>query len=407
MLQQRTSGILMPVSSLPSPYGIGTLGKESYRFIDFLHRSNMKIWQMLPLLPTGYGDSPYQSVSANALNYYFIDFDILQEQGLLEKEDYASIEWCYDPQRIDYGALFQNKTRVLKKAFSRFDRTNERFVEFLKQGELEDFAIFMTLKTLNGYKTWKEWGEYSVYDEEKIERLKIDHADDIAFWQFTQFIFVEQWKQLKAYAMKRGIRIMGDMPLYLAYDSVEAWKYGKDLFLLDEDLNPVVVAGVPPDAFSAEGQLWGNPIYDWKKMEQNDYTWWRGRLEYAFRFFDIIRIDHFRAFDRYCAIPFGDKNALNGKWVDGPKNKLFAYFKDRNIVAEDLGIIDEGVVQLLSDVGYPGMKVWSLVWMEIPIIAISLPPMQVRIASSIRVRMTICLSVSTFVIFLSRNMLPL
>lgn len=347
----------MPISSLPTPYGIGTLGKEAYDFVDFLEKSHMKIWQILPLLPTNYGDSPYQSCSANALNFYFIDFTMLKDEGLLKEEDYACVDWKFDDRRVHYGKLFEEKARILKIAFDNYNKESEEFVSFLKEGVYEDFAIFMTLKTMFSHKAWKEWGEYAVYDEEKINQLKKDRADDIAFWQFTQFLFLKQWDKLKAYTKKKGIEIMGDMPLYVAFDSVEAWKYGKDLFLFDEDQNPVVVAGVPPDAFSADGQLWGNPIYNWEKMKAENYAWWKDRINYAFRFFDILRIDHFRGFDEYYVIPFGAKTAMVGEWREGPKAKLFEDFKDAKIVAEDLGIIGESVRRLLKATGYPGMRV--------------------------------------------------
>lgn len=354
----RMAGMLFPVTALPSPYGVGTLGKAAYDFIDFLHRSKIGVWQILPLLPTNYGDSPYQSCCASALNYYFIDFELLREEGLLQREDYASIDWGSDPRRVDYGKLFLHKAEVLRKAFSNFDRRDETFQTLLKEGTYRDFAIFMTLKGMHGNRAWQEWPkEYRVYNEETVSRFERDHEEDVLFWQFTQFLFLRQWDAMKAYAAKNGVSIMGDMPLYIAYDSVEVWKYGSKLFRLDEDKNPVLVAGVPPDAFSDEGQLWGNPVYDWEKMKRDGYAWWKARILYAFRFFDILRIDHFRGFDRYYAIPAESETAKNGRWEDGPKAALFADLLEKNIVAEDLGVIDEGVVKLMKDVGYPGMKI--------------------------------------------------
>ena len=358
-MKQRTSGILMPISSLPSPYGIGTLGKEAYAFIDFLAKSKMTIWQILPLLPTNYGDSPYQSCAANALNYYFIDFPTLIEEGLLSKEDVSSVNWGGDELRVDYGALFLIKAALLKKAFAAFDRTNASFVSFLEKGEYFDFAVFMTLKEKFSYQPWTEWGEYRKYDAEKVDRFCALHREEIDFWQFTQFLFLKQWDKLKAYAKEKGISVMGDMPLYLAYDSVEVWKYGDKLFRMDGDRIPEVVAGCPPDFFSEDGQLWGNPTYDWEKMKEDGYAWWKERIEYAFRLFDVVRIDHFRGFDRYYAIPYGEKTARVGTWVDGPKSALFSSFLNRRIVAEDLGVLDEGVLTMMKEVAYPGMKVLS------------------------------------------------
>lgn len=358
-MKKRTSGMLMPISSLPSPYGIGTLGKEAFDFIDFLAKSKMTVWQILPLLPTNYGDSPYQSCAGNALNFYFIDFPALVEEGLLREEDVSSLDWGSDPHRVDYGALFRNKAVLLKRAFASFDKTKKDFVSFLKRGEYRDFAVFMTLKETFSHRPWTEWGEYRQYDEEKIADFCSKHEAEIDFWQFTQYLFLRQWKKLKAYAGEKGIFIFGDMPLYLAYDSVEVWKYGNKLFRMDEERVPEVVAGCPPDAFSEDGQLWGNPTYDWEKMKEDDYAWWKERIAYAFRFFDIVRIDHFRGFDRYYAIPYGEETARVGEWVDGPKAALFASFHRRRIVAEDLGIIDEGVVSMMKEVGYPGMRVLS------------------------------------------------
>lgn len=357
----RQAGILMPVSSLPSSVGIGTLGKGAYAFVDWLQSAGMRVWQVLPLLPTGYGDSPYQSCASNALNYYFIDFDILAEEGLLKKEEYENIPWSEDERRVDYGQQFAHKIQVLKKAFLRFDKKDTAWLAFLQQGEYADFALFMALKSKFAYAPWTAWDEpYKNGETETLNAFFEENADELAFWQFTQYIFLKQWSALRAYANERGIQIMGDMPIYLSSDSVEMWKYRRQLFMLDEDGNPALCAGVPPDAFSEDGQLWGNPVYDWAKMKKDGYAWWKQRIEDAFASqFDIIRIDHFRAFDRFFAIPIDAETAKEGEWLDGPKSALFEEFKGYAIVAEDLGVIDDGVRTLLKETGYPGMKVFE------------------------------------------------
>ena len=347
----------MPISSLPNNYGIGTLGKTSYEFIDFLRKSNMKIWQILPLLPTGYGNSPYQSCYATALNYYFIDFDLLRKDGLLKKKDYQNIKWYDSEREVNYGILFENKLKVLKIAFKRFDKTSKDWLEFLNKGEYLDYAVFMSLKEDNNYQSFTAWGRYSTYKQPLIDKYIAKNLKRIEFWQFTQYIFLKQWSNLKAYANKNGIEIMGDMPIYVSEDSVEMWKYGKDLFMLDSKGRTTVVAGVPPDGFSKDGQLWGNPVYDWDKMAKNGYKWWNDRINHAFTVYDIIRIDHFRGFDRFFAIPKGCDSAKSGYWIDGPKFDLFKDKTHLKIVAEDLGVIDDGVNQLISKTGYPGMRV--------------------------------------------------
>lgn len=350
----------MPVSSLPSTQGIGTLGKGAYEFIDWLESAGMKIWQVLPLLPTSYGDSPYQSASSDALNHYFIDFELLEGEGLLEKADYATIDWSYDERRVDYGKQFECKIPVLKKAFARFDRTKQDWLKFLNAGKYADYALFMTLKTEFGYAPWTEWAEpYKSSEGKGLESYIEAHREEIEFWQFTQYIFLKQWNTLHAYAKEKGIEIMGDMPIYVASDSVETWKYRRELFMLDSEGNPALKAGVPPDAFSEDGQLWGNPVYDWAKMKESGYAWWKARIGYAFELFDILRIDHFRAFDRFFVIPQDAETAKEGEWLDGPGMNLFKEFGKLSIVAEDLGVIDDGVRKLLKKTGYPGMKVLS------------------------------------------------
>ena len=358
--KERRAGILMPISALPSNEGIGTLGEQAYAFIDWLKKAGMKIWQVLPLLPTGYGDSPYQSCASDALNFYFIDLKTLEKDGLLEKEDYEDIDWGEDERRVDYGKLFVFKANVLRKAFARFDTAQADWTQFLQDGKYKDFALFMSLKNQFSHKPWTEWEkEYKDCNVSVLEKYQKENKQDIEFWQFTQYLFLKQWNALRAYAKENGISIMGDMPIYVAYDSVEAWKYRRDLFMLDGEDEISLRAGVSPDAFSDDGQLWGNPVYDWEKMRSDGYLWWKKRFTYAFSLFDILRIDHFRAFDRFYAIPAGAETAQEGKWMDGPKAELFVGMEDCEIVAEDLGEIDEGVRKLLKKTGYPGMKIFE------------------------------------------------
>lgn len=358
---KRSGGILMPVSALPSDCGIGTLGQGAYDFVDWLQSAGMKIWQVLPLLPTGYGDSPYQSCSADAVNPYFIDFELLVKDGLLESADYQELTWQDDIRRVDYGRQFLQKTKVLKKAFGRFDKTASDWQAFLKEGKYADYALFMALKTKFFYLPWMEWPKaYADGEKAVIDAFIVENKDEIEFWQFTQYIFLRQWKALLSYAHAKGILIMGDMPIYLSEDSVETWKYREKLFALDSEGKLSLRAGVPPDAFSEDGQFWGNPVYDWKKHETTGYAWWKERIEYTFTLFDLVRIDHFRAFDRFFAIPAGAESAKEGEWLDGPKIALFkALGKEYPIIAEDLGIIDEGVIKLMNDTGYPGMKIFE------------------------------------------------
>ncbi len=350
----------MPVSSLPSAYGIGTLGAGAYAFVDWLQKANMKIWQVLPLLPTGYGDSPYQSFASDALNYYFIDFALLEKDGLLTKDDYVNAQWGDDARRVDYGLQFAQKTQILRKAFDRFDTTASEWQAFVLDGKYKDFALFMSLKIRFAYAPWDAWDTpYKNAEASALLAHEKQYEKEIAFWQFTQYIFLKQWRALRAYANERGVEIMGDMPIYVAYDSVETWKYRDRLFDLNKDGNIGKRAGVPPDDFCDDGQFWGNPVYDWVKLRKEKYAWWKDRISYAFSLFDIVRIDHFRGFDRYYAVPEGAETAKEGAWLDGPKAELFKGLKRAKIVAEDLGVIDDGVRKLLKDTGYPGMKVFE------------------------------------------------
>ena len=357
-MKKRNTGILLHISSLPSKYGIGTLGEEAYKFVDFLKKSNISIWQILPLTVTSYGDSPYQSPSSFGLNYFFIDLDILIKKGLLKEEDVNSINWGESNTRVDYGNLFNVRLPLLKKAFSNFDITNKEFCGFIKTNkQFNDFALFMTIKELNGLKSWKEWDvKYLNYSIELEKEIIKSYKDIYYFYLWTQFEFVSQYKELKKYANSNGIKIMGDLPIYVAFDSAEVWKY-PDLFELDEKHNPVRVAGCPPDCFSENGQLWGNPLYNWEYHKETGYKWWNERIKRNLELFDLLRIDHFRGFSRYYAIPFGDSTAKNGKWIVGPG---FDFFRDKlnlNIVAEDLGMIDDQFLELMKQTGYPGMKI--------------------------------------------------
>ena len=354
---ERSAGILMPISSLPSPYGIGTLGREAYRFVDFLQAAGCKVWQVLPLQPTSFGNSPYQTCAANALNPYLIDLECLREDGLLAREDFCNLEWGKDARRVDYGAMYHLRARVLKRAFARFDRTSGEWLEFRGRGKYRDFARFMTLKAHFGGAACSDWGKYAVYDETLVGEFAAENDEEIAFWEFTQYLFLAQWKKLKAYANEHGVAIMGDIPMYLSRDSVEAWRYKKELFLVDEEGNFTMQAGVPPDAFSDEGQLWGNPIYDWARMQKGGFAWWHARILDALELYDILRIDHFIGFIRYYAIPEGASSAKVGEWRKGPGGAVFEGLKRLPIVAEDLGLITDEMRAEIDAIGFPGMKI--------------------------------------------------
>lgn len=364
MSSNRKSGILMHITSLPSEYGIGKFGKEAYDFIDYLAGCKQKYWQILPLSPTSYGDSPYQSFSIHAGNPYFIDFEILADEGLLKETDFKNIKWCDDERYVDYDKMYKLNFKVLRKAYENFKNNIPKpYCEYEKANDywLSDYALFMSLKDAYNGKPWIEWDTSLVKrDKSAIERAKNKYKDDIGFWKFTQYKFYEQWFKLKGYANSNGIEIIGDVPIYVAYDSVDVW-CSPELFELDENLLPINVAGCPPDIFTPLGQLWGNPLYNWELMKKNDYLWWVNRIETAQKTYDVIRIDHFRGFDSYFSIPFGDKNALGGHWEDGPKIELFKAVKEKlgkvKIIAEDLGFITPSVKRLLRQSGYPGMKV--------------------------------------------------
>ncbi|MBR2930430.1 MAG: 4-alpha-glucanotransferase [Clostridia bacterium] len=356
-MKERHAGILLPITALPSPYGVGSFGSEARSFVDFLHSAGQRVWQVLPLVPTGFGDSPYSSSCAIAGSPYLIDIDILIEKGLLTTKEAEEYRCDKDPSRVDYESLFYKRIALLKIAFSRFDKTNPDFLSFVKSGDYYDFSVFMTLKEAHSWQALSFWDKkYIKRDSDAVREFEKNNEDNILFWQFTQYEFFLQWRALKRYANDKGVEIMGDMPLYVSLDSAEVWAH-PELFLLDEEGHPIDVAGVPPDYFSEDGQLWGNPLYNWERMREDGYAWWTDRLKRALGMYDIVRIDHFRGFDRFYAVPAGSPNARIGKWVDGPKESLFLDKLDWKIVAEDLGTLDEGVYRLLRNTGYPRMKI--------------------------------------------------
>ena len=350
-------GVLMHISSLPSKYGIGTFGIEAYKFVDFLNKIKAKYWEILPLGVTSFGDSPYQSFSSVGLNYYFIDLDELVKEGLLEKKEIHNKDFVSDEDRVNYSLLFNNRIKILKKAFNRFNVKSKSFVEFVNKKTYHDFAFFMTLKEINDFKPWYEFSnEYKTYSKKLEERVIKENYQLYLFYLFTQYEFLNQYNKLKKYANNKGIRIIGDMPIYVSYDSIEMYK-NSDLFLVDDNNVPTLVSGCPPDEFSTDGQLWGNPIYNYEKMKENNYKWFSNRIKYNLGLFDFLRIDHFRGFSAYYAIPFGMKNARIGKWISGPGIDIFKPFLNKPIIAEDLGFKDDKLVKLLEDTNYPGMKI--------------------------------------------------
>lgn len=360
----RASGILMHISSLPGKYGIGKMGKHAFAFADFLRKSKQKYWQILPVSPTSYGDSPYQSFSVYAGNPYFIDFETLEEQGYLEPSDYKDIDWGDDLCAVDYGLLYKKVFEVLRIAYERFVKNPEdEYADFLNINAhwVKDYGLFMALKYAHGGKPWYEWEHgLKMREDNAVEQAKHEYRDDIDFWCFVQYKYYEQWEKLKSYVNSLGIEIIGDIPIYVAYDSVDVWTKPQ-YFLLDEEKNPIDVAGCPPDAFTDLGQLWGNPLYRWDVMEREHYSWWIDRIKSAVHTYDVVRIDHFRGFESYYAIPANRTDARVGEWRKGPDFKLFAEIEKQlgrqRIIAEDLGFITDEVAKLLKAVGFPGMKV--------------------------------------------------
>ena len=358
----RESGILMHITSLPGPYGVGTVGKYAYEFVDFLKLAGQSCWQILPLNPTGYGDSPYQSCSAFAGNHYLIDLNTLVEQGLLQQEELDGIVWNIREDQVDFGRLYQNRLDVLRCAFARF--TDEAALDtFCREqaGWLPDYALYMALKDENSGKPWYQWEQsLKTRDPDAMWEARLRLKRQIRFYCFTQYAFYSQWEQLHDYAGKNGIAIIGDVPIYVPLDSVDVWS-DPELFQLDESLTPTAVAGVPPDAFTADGQLWGNPLYRWDAMKKDGYRWWLRRLSAAGKLYDRVRLDHFRGFEAYWSVPYKDDTARNGHWVKGPGmdfiNAVKRALPELQLIAEDLGLLTPEVLALRDESGFPGMKV--------------------------------------------------
>lgn len=351
--------MLCHISSLPNEYGIGTLGKEAYAFADFLKKGKIKYWQILPLVQTGFGDSPYQSVCCTSGNPYFIDLVALCREGLLTEEELEAEKM---PQgRVDYAALYQRRYAALKRAYSRFNIHSDEFQAFVKGGEFDDYALFMSLKSRykTGFADFPDDYKYRREPALSLFREEV-YESDYCFWLFLQFQFRRQWQKLKAYVNSLGIQIIGDIPLYVAYDSSDVWAR-PELFSVDGDYRLTDVAGVPPDYFSATGQLWGNPLYNWDKLAEEHYEWWIGRVEAASALYDVIRLDHFRGLDRYFSIKAGEATAERGVWKKGPQTQLFRAIEGRlgrlNFIAEDLGVLDDGVIRLREECRFPGMKI--------------------------------------------------
>ncbi|MEG2958470.1 MAG: 4-alpha-glucanotransferase [Oscillospiraceae bacterium] len=359
----RSSGILMHISSLPSPYGIGTMGREARAFAEFLAAAGQTYWQILPICPTSFGDSPYQSFSTYAGNPYLIDPEDLERDGLLRPEEYKNQDWG-DPGRVDYGLLYQKRYPMLRLAADRFlQNPAPEFMQFCRANAfwLDPYALFMALKEHHGGAPWQDWEEpLRNRNQQALMQAESDLSGEISFWRVVQFLFFRQWNGLKRYANDRGISIIGDLPIYVSGDSVEVWTDPQQ-FQLDKNLLPTEVAGCPPDGFSAQGQLWGNPLFDWDYMAQDGYKWWIRRIAYQCKIYDVLRIDHFRGFDTYYAIPYGDKTAQNGRWRQGPGAELFAAVEQvlgkQHIIAEDLGFLTPTVHALRDATGFPGMKV--------------------------------------------------
>ncbi len=362
---RRKSGILLPIFSLPSKYGIGTIGKEAYNFIDFLKRSGQEYWQILPVGPTSYGDSPYSSFSTFAGNPYFIDLDMLKSDGLLTQEDIDSFDYGADERYIDYGKLYENRLSVLEiaaeKGYKKYARQIGAF-KLKNELWLSEYALFMACKKHFGDVSWIEWPDEKLrkHDARACAKYRKLLREEVRFYEFVQFLFFKQWGALKNYSDKNGIKIIGDIPIYVALDSVDVWSE-PHWFCLDEENLPIEVAGVPPDYFSEDGQLWGNPLYDWRKLEEDGYGWWIRRIDGVKRLYDVLRIDHFRGFESYWAVPYGEETAKDGRWKKGPGMKLVGIFRtwfaDLSFIAEDLGLMTSEVIKLLRESKFPGMKV--------------------------------------------------
>ena len=365
-MKKRQSGVLMHISSLPGKYGIGSFGQSAYDFVDFLVRTKQRYWQILPLGTTSYGDSPYQSFSAFAGNTYFIDFDILIEEGLLNEADVKGADFGDDPRKVDYAKIFDARRPIMEKAVARFLKADDLsdYESFVKQNAawLEVFAEYMAIKEHFDNLAWTEWPDEAIRRREaaSLASYREKLADKLTYHRVTQYLFFKQWLRLKAYANEHHIEIVGDMPIYVAADSADVWAQ-PHFFKTDAVGKPTCVAGCPPDEFSETGQLWGNPIYDWEAMDKDGYAWWIERLRESFKIYDIVRIDHFRGFESYWEVPADSDTSATGKWVKGPDYKLFAAVKealgDLNIIAEDLGFMTDEVIELRERTGFPGMKI--------------------------------------------------
>lgn len=360
---RRSSGILLHITSLPGPYGVGTLGQSARDFADFLSAAGQTWWQMLPLGPTGYGDSPYQSFSTFAGNPYLIDLDRLIEAGLLQRPEVQPLDLDQDPQRVNFARLYRERFKVLHKAFSRFSQDEGAYQKFCREEAfwLEDYALFMALKDAHRGAAWQHWSyAYKYRDVAALQQFRAEHSGELAFYQFLQYLFFTQWQALQEDLHQRGLLTIGDLPFYVAEDSADTWAH-PELFMLDDERNSIFVGGCPPDAFTVDGQLWGNPCYKWERHEADDFVWWTQRIAWQLSIFDRIRIDHFRGFESFWQIPAGDPTARNGLWVKGPGLPFFEKLREKlgdlPIIAEDLGYMTPEVRALQEATGYPGMNV--------------------------------------------------
>lgn len=360
----RSCGILLHITSLPSRYGIGTLGQAAYDFVDFLHAAGQSYWQILPIGPTGYGDSPYQSFSTFAGNPYLIDLDRLIRQSWLTPAEVSAFPWAQHPGQVDFSLLYQQRLPLLRRAYERFRKAPPASFSHFCQAEqdwLEEYALFMALKAQFGNGPWTSWPQaLRLRKPETLARARAGLAEEQNFHRFLQYEFYRQWDALRAYAREKGVKMIGDIPIYVPLDSADLW-CSPELFQLDHDRQPLCVAGCPPDSFSQEGQYWGNPLYDWGRMERDGFAWWLRRIAAAGRLFDVIRIDHFRGFESYWSIPAKADSARAGAWVKGPGMKLIRRIKDRfphlDFIAEDLGFLTDAVREMVAQSGFPGMKV--------------------------------------------------
>ncbi len=368
--QTRACGVLLPIFSLSSEYGIGAFSKEAYEFVDFLEEAGQSYWQILPLGPTSYGDSPYQSFSTFAGNPYFIDINELISEGLLTKAEADKYDFGGTEESIDYEKMYRSRFKLLQKAFDNLDKApkakeiKKEFAEFKKNPDndwLQDYALFMALKNANGGRSWNTWEEsIRLRKSAAMKAALTKYAKEVEFYSFLQYLFLKQWTALKDYANGKGIEIIGDIPIYVAFDSADTWA-NPELFQLDKKNEPIDVAGCPPDAFSATGQLWGNPLYRWDYHKKTGYKWWMKRIGHCYKLYDVVRIDHFRGFDEYYAIPYGNPTAEIGEWRKGPGIELFETMKkelgEKKVIAEDLGFLTPSVIKLVQRTGYPGMKI--------------------------------------------------